>query len=96
MLYHLYSFVREGTAIVSITNGFKRTWVIMVMYSGMRNYGCIPPLLVMHPEMAKAWWNIAINDWMQPNEMHFAKDIKAPCFPGKVQIPALKKHRCGH
>ena len=41
-------------------------------------------------------YDLLILDWMLPGKMHSAKDIKAPCFPGKVLKQVLKKHPFGH
>ena len=53
MLYHLYSFVREGTSNSPSPMGLS-AWVIMAMCFGIQNYGCSLPFYNCIRKLQKA------------------------------------------
>ena len=81
MMYHLYSFTREGTAYSLSPWVLKWTWGIMVTHSGIQSWD-VPAILVLHPEMAKSLIEYRYQrlEAARPGAF-FRMDIKGAMFP---------------
>ena len=94
MIYHLYSFVREGTALSPSPMGLSG-----LGYNGHvfwdTEVWMYPGLLVLHPELGKSMVEYRYERLEAAKKMHSAKDLKARCIPGKAPVPAWKKRRYG-
>ncbi len=87
MLYHLYSFTREGTALSPSPMGLSG-----LGYNGHvfwdTELWMYPALLVLHPELAKSMMEYRFQRLDAAKRNAFsARVIKARCFPGKVLKP---------
>jgi trehalose/maltose hydrolase-like predicted phosphorylase len=84
MLYHLYSFVREGTDMSPSPMGLSG-----LGYNGHvfwdTELWMYPSILVLHPEMAKSLVEYRYQRLAAAKKMHSIMVIKAPCFPGRVR-----------
>lgn len=83
MLYHLYSFVREGTDMSPSPMGLSG-----LGYNGHvfwdTELWMYPAILVLHPEMAKSIVEYRFNRLSAAKRMLLTMDIKELCFLGKV------------
>lgn len=94
MLYHLYSFVREGTALSPSPMGLSG-----LGYNGHVFWDAelwmYPALLVMHPEMAKSMVEYRFQRLEAAKRNAFANGFKGAMFPWRVLNQVLKKHLSG-
>ena len=94
-LYHLYSFVREGTAYSPSPMGLSG-----LGYNGHvfwdTELWMFPAILVLHPEMAKSMVEYRFQRLKQAKHNAFAHGYKGPCFHGKVRRVVMKKRLYGH
>jgi trehalose/maltose hydrolase-like predicted phosphorylase len=95
MLYHLYSFSREGTALSPSPMGLSG-----LGYNGHvfwdTDLWMFPAVLVLHPEIAKSMVEYRYQRLKQQSEMLLVKDTKELCIHGRVQKQEWKKHQYGH
>lgn len=87
MLYHLYSFAREGTALSPSPMGLSG-----LGYNGHvfwdTELWMYPSLLVLHPEIAKSMVEYRYQRLDAARRNALAKDSREQCFPGKALKPA--------
>ncbi len=94
MLYHLYSFAREGSDYSPSPMGLSG-----LGYNGHvfwdTELWMFPAVLVLHPEIAEGMINYRFNRLEEARKMHLHMAIKERCFHGKVRQAVKKKRGVG-
>lgn len=94
MMYHLYSFTREGTALSPSPMGLSG-----LGYNGHvfwdTELWMFPALLVLHPEIAKSMVEYRFQRLEAAKRNAFANGFKGAMFPGKAPKQEWRKHLCG-